>query len=107
MAKIANRTARGYVQECRPFEASNIFAVVRHGNDQARYIVYSYGTHFPLWIREGGVWYENVTKYSPTTSKRKTQTNPYAEATTPMEREAMVTIANHGIVGLSLGMGEE
>ena len=107
MAKIANTRAREYVQECRPFEASNIFALVRHGNDQARYIVYSYGIHFPLWIREGGVCYENVTKYSPTTSKHKTQTNPYVEATTPMEREAMVTIANHGIAGLSLGMGEE
>tara|TARA_R110000803_G_scaffold33745_7_gene73845 strand:- start:1286 stop:1396 length:111 start_codon:yes stop_codon:yes gene_type:complete len=34
-------------------------------------------------------------------------TNPYVESSTPMEVDDMITIANHGIVGLSLGMGEE
>jgi len=83
-----------------------MFGIIRHSPTNARYIVYSYGTHWPLWIREEGVWYENVSVYGVTTSKHKTQTNPHVESSTPMEAQAMITIANHGIVGLSLGMGE-
>ena len=105
--KVNNRVAREYVQNCRPFEGSNIFGIVRHTDTSARYVVYSYGTHWPLWIREEGVWYENISKYGSTTSKHKTMTNPYVESSTPMEVDDMITIANHGIVGLSLDMGEE
>ena len=38
------------------------------------YVVYSYGTHFPIYVYDHGVelWFGNVDKYSPTTSKHQT-----------------------------------
>lgn len=35
------------------------------------YIVYSYGTHFPVAVFKGGVWYVNKDKYSRTTTKHQ------------------------------------
>jgi hypothetical protein len=70
--KISNIRARGFVQDRLPFKANNLFAV----NKNNKYIVYSYGTHFPLFMYSNGTWYENQDKYSVTTSKQKTQSHP-------------------------------
>jgi len=70
--KISNIRARGFVQDRKAFKANNLFAVTK-GN---KYIVYSYGTHFPLFLFSDGIWYENQDKYSVTTSKQKTQSHP-------------------------------
>lgn len=70
--KISNIRARGFVQDRLPFKANNLFAV----NKGNKYIVYSYGTHFPLFLFSNGIWYENQDKYSVTTSKQKTQSHP-------------------------------
>jgi hypothetical protein len=46
--KITNRDARQYVQRCIQFEGSNLFATAHL--DKNLYAVYSYGTHWPLFI---------------------------------------------------------
>jgi hypothetical protein len=43
-----------------------------------RYVVYSYGTHFPMYIydEDTGSWFGNIDKYSVTTSRHQTTCHP-------------------------------
>ena len=111
MSKISNGAVRKEVQGRRKFRASNIFAVTNYPTTDTsrpcyttRYVVYSYGEHFPLFICEEfdgvEVWYENVDKYSRTTSKHHSQAHPHFP-TVPMNTNAMRTIARTGIAGLA------
>jgi len=73
--RISNFQARKHVQACEPFKANNIFAEWVYPN---KYVVYSYGKHFPLFVfdADSNVWAENEDKYSVTTSKHRTQSHP-------------------------------
>jgi len=75
MPKISNAKAREFVQVRAPFVGSNTFAEVISGI----YVVFSYGYHFPLFACVNGKWYENGDKYSPSTSKQKSQLHPLCE----------------------------
>jgi len=99
--RITNVTARQYVQRKESFQGNNLFGEWRYG----RYVVTSYGDHFPLFIWEEGTWYENIEKITQTHphSKHRTQTHPH-EDTLPMTCKDMVVIMNHGIVGVAVGM---
>ena len=76
-SKVANSKCRPFVQERKPFHGSNMYAVI-HGydSDDERYIVYSWGEHFPMFIYAGGCWFENEIKVSRSTSKHQTQAHP-------------------------------
>ena len=39
-------------------------------------IIYSYGYHFPMYVKHKNTWYENSDKYSVSTSKQQTQSRP-------------------------------
>ena len=108
MERVANRDARRYVQERKPFTGSNTEGVWRRDSNThaRRYVVTSYGNHFPLFIWEDGVWYENVDKYSPTTTKHKSQLHPHCE-TMPMTCQDMVCLMYYGIGGVAAGMTAE
>lgn len=73
--KTSNRNCRALVQSLTPFQANNLFAVKEKG----LYVVYSYGRHWPLFIRHDGVWYGNSDRYSRTTSRHESQSNPQGE----------------------------
>jgi len=47
------------------------------------YVVYSYGTHWPLFVFDtvDRVWYENSDKYSTSTSKQRGQAHPHVDTT--------------------------
>jgi hypothetical protein len=81
--KIANRDAWKFVQKQHPFEGSNLFAQVHttdHPNGENGpdmwYVVYSFGDHWPLFVRANAIWFENEDRYSRTTTKHRTQTHP-------------------------------
>jgi hypothetical protein len=101
--RITNVTARQYVQRKESFQGNNLYGEWRGD----RYVVTSYGDHFPLFIWENGTWYENIEKYAiplaSATSKHRTQTHPH-EDTLPMTCKDMVVIMNHGIVGVAVGL---
>ena len=97
--KIANRDARSYVGNREVFTGSNTFS--KYVENTTRYVVYSYGLHWPLFIHDRGTWYENIEKTSPTTSKHTTQCRPIGENFIPMDRESMLRIACEGIAGLA------
>ena len=69
----ANNQCRELVQQQKPFEGSNLFAV-KTGNN---YIVYSHGHHFPIYACLGGVWFANRDKYSRSTTRHQAQARPF------------------------------
>ena len=83
MAKRINgRLARPYVQQKMEFKNSNGQLYGQWSNHApVQYGVYSYGTHWPLFIyvRSVNTWFENKEKYGPTTSKHRTQTPPHCD----------------------------
>lgn len=111
--QIANSRARALVQRRMPFDGSNTYGRIYPPNEHClntRYVVYSYGEHFPLFVAETGEdgrtdWYENADRYSPTTSKHRSQLHPHAQ-TMPMTTEKMKTLARYGIAGVAVGKGE-
>jgi hypothetical protein len=93
--KTSGQKARQYVQSKTPFTNHNGQLYGQWVRDT--YIVYSYGEHWPLFIWDGAQWYENEDKYSPTTSKHRSQTHPltYTEQRSLMW---MRTVARTGLV---------
>ena len=88
--QVSNGKCRNYVSDRLPFKGSNL-----HGcfEDQARYyVVYSYGW-YPLWVYEfaSGMWYENESKYSTSTSRHKSQTAPDLSRYTVKETKKLTT----------------
>ena len=95
--RVANKSARLHVQNLKPFQGSNTFAKWKR-YPLERYVVYSYGDHWPLFIYEDGKWYENADKYSVSTSKQHGQLHPLCE-TEKHSAEDMRGIAYYGIAG--------
>jgi hypothetical protein len=115
-AKISNHQARDYVQRCIEFKANNLWSEwIDDGNPEdepepARYVVYSYDRHWPLFVYETrtNMWFENASKYGVTTSKHKTQSHPHIgpDKITYLHVDDMIKVANNGVVGIITGMGE-
>jgi len=103
MKRVANSNCRGYVQQCKPFQGSNLFANwIRSSKGGDRYVVYSFGTHFPMFIYTSGQWYENTDKYSRTTSKHQSQARPtFLEPTVKLSTGAMRLLAERGYYKLA------
>ena len=93
MARISNRDASNYVRRRQEFKGSNLFGT----SLGERYVVYSYGAHWPLFVYDSGVWYENQDKYSQSTSRHLKQAHP-AAATTKLPVNQMLSIAERGVV---------
>ena len=72
MEKIANKNASEFTTNKTEFVGSNTFGRWENG----AYVVYSYGTHFPMYVYRGTQWYENSDKYSVSTSKQQNQCRP-------------------------------
>jgi hypothetical protein len=106
--QIANYNARQYVQDRKVFMGNNTFAewyeqgIDGTGEIIVRYVVYSYRYDFPLFIWDGLAeqWFENTTKYSPTTSKHRSQLHPHDD-TVKLCLEDMLVVQRKGIVGLT------
>ena len=97
MKKVANNAARAYVQNLTPFKGSNTFGEWVDGSrGDSRFVVYSYGKHWPLFVWQDGKWYENAGKYSVSTSKQHGQLHPHTD-TEKHSAEDMRTIAEMGV----------
>jgi len=80
---VTRREARAKVQALEEFKTSNgnLFARWEKyhpvGTPSAwRYVVYSYGEHWPLFIWCDGHWYGNEDKRSVTTSHHRSYAHP-------------------------------
>lgn len=73
--KTSNQKCRELVIKRIPFKAHNLFAEQRGD----KYIVYSYGYHWPMHVFYDGRWFINSDKYSVSTSKQHGQSFPIGE----------------------------
>ena len=99
MKRVANNAARTYVKTLTPFKGSNTFGQWEsESGADARYVVYSYGRHWPLFVWHDGKWYENEGKYSVSTSKQHSQLHPHPTEGTELRSPAdMRVIAEMGL----------
>ena len=74
--RIPNYRARAFVETRAEFDGSNLYG--QWLNDGKWYVVFSYGSHWPLhaYSEELDAWFSNEDKYSVSTSKHKSQTWP-------------------------------
>lgn len=72
--KTTNAKSRQFVQELKEFKASNLSA----RKEGQFYVVYSYGW-YPLFAYsyQNDMWFENVDKYSVSTSRQRSQAHPH------------------------------
>ena len=77
MIKTSNMRCSELVNKKIAFKANNIFS--EHIKEDKLYIVYSYGLHFPMFIKWKNTWFENSDKYSVSTSKQQSQARPNAK----------------------------
>lgn len=116
MQKISNYNCREVVRQMLEFNGSNLYArlhMPRPNNPvepvhSYRYVVYSYGDHWPLFVAEWlagsePVWYENEDRYSVTTSKHKSQAHPHRD-TIKLNQSDMRRLAMFGIAGVVAGV---
>lgn len=75
--KTSNQKCKQFVENKLEFNANNLYSHFYRN----WYIVYSYGGHFPIYAfnKETGIWYENSSKYSASTSKHQNQARPNVE----------------------------
>ena len=107
--KIANKKARELVQKEHPFEGSNLFAQFgcNHDTGETWYVVYSYGLHYPMFVKANGVWFENEDRYelsqgrfSASTAKHRSQTHPLCP-TVLLSTRHMIALSKDGYTALA------
>ena len=96
--KTPNSDARKHVQRRTAFEGTNLFAARKKVGSDYRYVVYAFGTHWPIFVFEKGVWYQNVTAKpydSRIVQKMMDQIHPLKE-TTKMDVKTLRRVAVDG-----------
>ena len=74
--RVSNNKAIEYVEKLEEFDGSNTMG--RWVGDENLYVVYSYGSHFPMYIYDKvqGKWIGNKDKYSRSTTRHQSQLRP-------------------------------
>ena len=104
---VTNKQAKELVARRVQFKGLNIFAEMQPPiGDTMRYVVYSYGYHFPMYIaewqagdRENATWYENADKFSQSTSRQQSLLRPTTD-TIKLRTDDMKSVVLGGIVRL-------
>lgn len=104
---VTNKEASKLVRRQIEFKGLNIFAEIQNPvNNTMRYVVYSYGYHFPMYIaewqagdRDNATWYENADKFSQSTSRQQSLLRPSSD-TIKLCTDDMKSVALGGIVRL-------
>ena len=83
MIRIANNKARDFVARREEFQGSNMFGSWLDREGEKLYIVYSYGSHFPMYIydNDANEWIANSDKYSRSTTRHQSQARPLSSGT--------------------------
>ena len=81
-----------------PFTFNNVFSVLTN-RGHTTYTVYSYGSHYPMYVYdyEACQWYGNKDKSTPTTNKHMKRFEPYSVAQW-VDTDTITRIATSGIV---------
>ena len=110
MARVSNNKARDYVNGFKEFQGSNMFGKwldVGNGRTETNllYAVYSYGSHFPMYIWDSTEkkWLGNKDKYSRSTTRHQSQGRPSGEIHVWYNTDDMKEVIYHGgLVALTI-----
>ena len=116
--RVSNNKARDYVEKLEVFQGSNTFAEWRsHGSGDDSglhehkkiYVVYSYGSHFPMYIYDGqeGKWIGNKDKYSSSTTRHQSLLRPSSVGIWLDTKEMQGVINNYGLVGYTINKAQQ
>lgn len=102
--KIANWQAKEYVTALKEFMGNNLFA--EWTADGERYVVYSYGPHWPLYVFDSitDQWYGNFSHFGRTTTKHFTQSRPThitGADLVPLHVDNMIQVVHGGITEIT------
>jgi hypothetical protein len=102
LPRVANSSCRPYVEKREPFKGSNLYGIYSLMDaDQEVYTVYSFDTHYPMYIYANGMWFENEDRYSRTTSKHKSQARPMGVSPILLSTRWMQRLANNGFQSIA------
>ena len=93
--RIANRDAAPLVRARKEFRGSSTFA---RWITPERYVVYSYGDHWPLFIWDRGQWFFNESRFSKTTARHASLLRPFCPNPIYCTEDRMRSIATKGSV---------
>lgn len=99
-ARTSNTNCKEFVRKCLPFKASNLYGewVYPHNEEEpAMYVVYSWGTHFPLYIWEPveRAWLGNTTGSTTSTQQHRWDARPDS-GVLPIDLDTMLEIIHEG-----------
>ena len=99
--RVATGKCRKLVQNREVFKTSGAVYSEYKGE---RYVVYSYGEHFPMFIYDPvDGWFQNSDRFSKTTSKQHGQCHPLVE-TTKLDTTGMKLLASGGDIDTACGV---
>jgi hypothetical protein len=83
------------------FTFNNVFSILAN-RGHATYTIYSYGSHYPMYVYdyEACQWYGNKDKSTPTTNRHMKRFEPYSVAQW-VDTETLSNISIYGIVETS------
>jgi hypothetical protein len=104
--RVSNSKARQYVEKLEEFQGSNTFGkwIPQGGgrvNDKQVYAVYSYGSHFPMYVYDKveNKWIGNKDKYSQSTTRHQSLLRPSSVGIWYNTDELKEVIWHGGLVG--------
>ena len=104
--RVSNNKARDYVNGLHEFQGSNMFGkwIPQGGgrvNDNQVYAVYSYGSHFPIYVWDSTEkkWIGNKDKYSQSTTRHQSLLRPSSVGIWYNTDELKEVIWHGGLVG--------
>ena len=112
--RVSNNKARDYVNGHKEFQGSNTFAKwLEKGNGREDadklYVVYSYGSHFPMYVydKEQGKWIGNKDKYSQSTTRHQSLLRPSQGVEVWLNTDEMKDVVWHGgLVGHTINKAQ-
>lgn len=103
MARLTNRQMGSAVSRREPFTNSKGSAFGRWegvpDTVEHRYVAYSYGKHFPMYVWTCGQWFGNADKYSQSTGRHMSTARPSGQITY-VDTGQMRHLADGGLVGV-------
>jgi len=76
MNSLPNAKVRSAVEGRLTFCNANATLYGKWFDDGQTYVVFSYGSHWPLFLYRAGLWYENKQRASTTTTRHATVARP-------------------------------
>ena len=113
--RVSNNKARDYVNGFKEFQGSNMhgrWLGLGNGREYPHdiYVVFSYGSHFPMYIYDAKEqkWIGNKDKYSRSTTRHQSQGRPSGEIHVWYNTDDMKEVIYHGgLVGYTINKARQ